>query len=247
MDLELTPRIKEWMEADPASRSVAEGAELLLRINKNRILYANIMRNPEDKRSLLEYHLAKEYKKRLLNATHEEVAGMMKRVEVIATARNLAAPAPATAKSEWQAGKRADHDELPDEVKALYEENRGLIQKMRDAHTRLRLISPENSSCPDSDRYPICKALLSYDAKYRDNWNIYDNYKPGTKLADTEKKTDRRTEAHNAAKTVNLLLGKYMKQTEPDRKLAQRILDLYAVIPSPTPSLVAKMEGAGLI
>lgn len=45
IDLELTPKIKEWLETEPSKRDLMKGAELLLRITRNRIMYANITRN----------------------------------------------------------------------------------------------------------------------------------------------------------------------------------------------------------
>ena len=52
--------------------------------------------------------------------------------------------------SEFKAGKRADHDSLPIEIQALYVENGNIIHKMRELHMRLRSLSVENATCPDS-------------------------------------------------------------------------------------------------
>lgn len=47
IDLELTPKIKEWLDTEPSDRDIMAGAEILLRITRNRILYTNIVRNPQ--------------------------------------------------------------------------------------------------------------------------------------------------------------------------------------------------------
>lgn len=241
INLELTPKIKEWLAADPDKRDLKAGAELLLRITRNRILYNNIMRNPAGKASLLEYHLQKILKKRLIDTTHEEVKQMMAQVDAIADQRGLSG----SVRTPFQNGKRPDHDELPDEVRQLYVENGEIMRLMRETHTRLRMITPLNSTCPDSDRYPLAKAIIDYDRRYRDNWNVYDHYVKGTPMAATVKTVDARTSQKNAVKTINLLLGKYAKN--PTDSNAERIRSLYAQIANPSDALRKKMTDANLL
>ncbi len=242
IDLELTPKVREWLDTDPDKRDMKAGAELLLRITRNRILYTNIMRNPRGKASLLEYHLQKILKTRLIDTTREEVKQMMVQVDAVARQRGLDN---SPSRSQFQNGKRADHDELPDEVKQLYVENAELMRRMREAHTRLRMISPQNSTCPDSDRYPLAKAIIEYDRRYRDNWNVYDHYVKGTPVAATVKAVDSRTAQKNTVKTLNLLLGKYAKT--PTDAVAERIRELYAGVANPTDALHKKMADADLL
>lgn len=241
IELELTPKIQEWLNTDPDKRDLIAGADLLLRITRNRILYANIMRNPSGKASLIEYHLQKILKTRLIDTTHEEVRQMMTKVDDIASVRGFSA----SARTPFQNGKRADHDELPDDVKQLYVENAELMRRMREAHTRLRMINPQNSTCPDSDRYPLAKAIIEYDRRYRDNWNIYDHYVKGTPMAATVKAVDERTAQKNVVKTLNLLLGKYAKT--PTDTAADRIRELYTKVSNPTETLRNKMAKADLL
>lgn len=241
INLELTPAIQKWINTDPDKRDLIAGAELLLRVSRNRILYNNIIRNPKAKAHILEYHLQKILKKRLIDTTHEEVSGMMRKVDAIAQLRGLEK----TPQSEFRLGKRPDHDELPDDVKQLYVENADLRRRMREVHTRLRMINSSNSTCPDSDRYPLAKAIIEYDQRYRDNWNLYDHYIKGTPLASTVKAVDSRTSQKNAVKTINLMLGKYAKS--PSDAVAARIKDLYSKIDNPSVKLRQKMEEANLL
>lgn len=241
IELELTPKIKEWLAVDPGKRDIKAGAELLLRITRNRILYNNIIRNPVGKASLLEYHLQKILKNRLIDTTHEEVKQMMVQVDAIAQQRGLER----SERTSFQNGKRSDHDELPDEVKQLYVENAELMRRMREAHTRIRMITPLNSTCPDSDRYPLAKAIIDYDRRYRDNWNVYDHYVKGTPMAATFKAVDERTAQKNLVKTINLLLGKYAKN--PSDAAADRIRSIWAQIWVPSDALHKKMTEANLL
>lgn len=236
INLELTPKIKEWLDTAPENRDIAAGAELLLRVNRNRILYNNIMRNPAKHAATLEYHLRKILKQRLIDTTHEEVARMMTQVDAIAGQHGFTR----STRSEFQRGKRADHDQLPPDVQQLYVDNADIMRRMRDAHTRLRMINSTNSTCPDSDRYPLAKDIIRLDLQYRDNWNLYDHYVKGTPLAATVRAVDSRTASKNAVKTINLLLGKYAKQ--PSEAQADRIRNLYNQIDNPSAKLKAKMS-----
>ena len=245
IELELTPDIKRWLDTAPSERNLQEGADLLLRITRNRILYANITRNIARHADVIEYQLQKIYNNRIADITHEEVKGMMIKVDTIAQARGLNNPEGSSTRTELQRGKRADHDELPDEIKHLYEENADVLRKMRECHVRIRMISPETSTCPDSDRYPWAKEIIALDTLYRENWNKYDHYVKGTPVLALQLASDPRSDSRNAARVIHLLLGKYA--VNPDDALADRIRDTYARIASPTPAIQQKMTDAGLL
>lgn len=245
IDLELTPDIKKWLDTEPSQRDLQKGADLLLRITRNRILYANITRNISRHAEAIEYHLKKIYMQRLADITHEEVRSMMGRVSAIARNRGLDNPEGSSTRTELQRGKRADHDELPEEIRQLYGDNADIMRKMRECHLRLRMITPENSTCPDSDRYPWAKEIIALDTLYRENWNRYDHYVKGTPVAAVQLATDPRSESRNAARVIHLLLGKYA--ASPDDALAARIRETYAKIASPTPAVTRKMTDAGLL
>ena len=85
-------------------------------------------------------------------------------------------PLAATADETPAKGKRSDHNLLPDEIKVKYVENLSLLQRMRELHLRLRSLSLENSTCPDSERYPFLKELIVLDKKLHANWEAYDHF-----------------------------------------------------------------------
>lgn len=167
---ELTSKIKEWLDTPADNRDILAGAELLLRINRNQIFFRNVARNPSAKAARLEYELRKIYNDRLQDFNHEEVVSLMAQVEQINRSRGLDKQ-PDTSRSDFQRGKRADHEELPQDIQQLWVQNAEIMKKMRDCHTHLRLISTDNSSCPDSDRYPWAKEIVRLDTLLRDNYN----------------------------------------------------------------------------
>lgn len=173
MDNKLTKQIQDWLGAMPDKQDVAAGAMLLLQINRNRILYNNILRNPQKLKSKLEYELRKHLKYRLDGLTLQQVVAMDKKVtkEVAKTVKENALK-----------GRRADHDQLPPEIQQLFFEGHDLMVTMRSIHEKLKLM---NSDKP-CERYTFLKELLAVHDKYRDCYNRYDAYDVNNPTAETE-------------------------------------------------------------
>jgi hypothetical protein len=72
------------------------------------------------------------------------------------------------------------------------------MQQMRRLHTQLQLLSVENSTCPDSERYPFLKELIALDKRYHANWERYDHFKVGEPLPEA---TAEHVEEHPADNT----------------------------------------------
>ena len=194
---ELIPKVKEWLDANPDERDLAAGALLVLQLTNNRIMYQNFMRRPKQYASRIEYELKKKYQFYLQQLTHEQVMEMGKQVEVISKEHNLP-----NEHEEFKKGKRADHDALPVEIQALYAQNLSIMQQMRRLHMQLQLLSVENSTCPDSERYPFLKELIDLDKQYHANWQQYDHFKVGEPLPEQPAEpAEEHVEEHPADKT----------------------------------------------
>ena len=176
MNNEFTERVQKWLNTPESERDYNEGAMLLLKLTGNQIMYRNLtMRRTRQSEEFIVYQLKRRLKFRLAQLTHEQVEQMQRQVDGIVQKRHLEKKESAST-SEFKAGKRADHDELPDEVQALYVENLSIVQKMRELHLKLRSLSLDNAPCPDSERYPFLKELISLDKKLHSNWEAYDHY-----------------------------------------------------------------------
>ena len=114
----------------------------------------------------VEYQLQKYYNICVQALTHAQVEEMSVQDDAI-VAEHI--PLSAAAYEQPQKGKRFDHDLLHDEIKAKYVENLSLLQRMHKLHLWLRLLSLENSTCPDSERYPFLKELITLDKKLHSN------------------------------------------------------------------------------
>lgn len=193
MDHELTKKIRAWLETPEEQRDLEEGALLVLRLSNNRIMYQGFQRNLKRSAKMIAYQLQKYYNFRVQDLTHQEVAEMAAEVQKIVEKDNLQAIPPLAKSSESvgespspeliaaiKKGKRVDHDSLPEDIQALYIENLNILQRMRNLHAKLELLSVENATCPDSERYPFLKELIALDKQYHENWHTYDHFKVGS-------------------------------------------------------------------
>ena len=243
MDNSFTQKIKDWLDTSDDSRDYNEGAMLLLKLTGNQIMYRNLMaRKSRKNEEFIEYQLKKRLSFRLRQVTHEQVEQMQKQVDGIVVKRNLEKTQTAPT-SEFKAGKRADHDSLPDEVQALYVENLSIVQKMRELHLKLRSLSLDNAPCPDSERYPFLKELISLDKKLHSNWEVYDHYTG----ADGEQflTEDLREQSKNAVRMINLNKNRYAKN--PTEELKGKILAWYGQVISPTDKLTNELKNIGIL
>lgn len=188
MDNNFTQKMQDWLNQPAHERDIVAGATMLLQLNHNRVLYTNIVRRPERFADKVEYELRKHLKIRLDGLTVADVVKMerevMPRVEqtlkdapVISTDAEL--PDGTIAR-----GKRPDHDHLPAEIRALWDDNIDNYHKVRDLHHRLK----EMEAAPPCDRYEFLKLLDEADRRYRENLARYDGFvigqEPATVVAD---------------------------------------------------------------
>ena len=172
MDHNFTELIRQWLKTQSDQRDYSVGALYLLKLSGNAVQYRNVVANLEKHKEFIEYQLQKYYDFRVQDLTHEQVEQMSQQVETI-VASNLSL---ASDSDDFKKGKRDDHEQLPDEIKALYVENLSLLQRMREVHLQLRNLSLDDAPCPDSDRYPFLKELIRLDKQMHENWEKYDHY-----------------------------------------------------------------------
>ena len=272
MDIKFTEKVQAWLETPAEERDYDQGAIFLLQLSNNQIMYRNLSRNTKKNAQFIEYQIRKYMKFRLADLTHAQVTEMQKAVDKIVALRHLdreETPVNVTddtdvtgedtgtvdspestnvnVSSEFKAGKRADHDSLPIEIQALYVENGNIIHKMRELHMRLRSLSVENATCPDSERYPFLKELIALDKQYHKNWQVYDSWSAEKAAEGAEQKLieDERQAQKNIYRQINLTKGRYKKN--PTDSLKQQIASLYSQLASPVETLTAELRELGIL
>lgn len=175
MDHVFTQKLQAWLNLPREERDWEAGAMMLLQLSGNKIMYRNISVNPKGKAEFIEGKLQQYLKFRLAALTHEQVKEMEQQVETIMEKRSKFEAEVNEAKN-FKAGKRVDHDTLPEEIQALYVENLDLVHRMRELHLKLRTMSTSTAVCADSERYPFLKEFIFLDKKLHDNWDRYDHF-----------------------------------------------------------------------
>ena len=193
MDKEFTESLKRWLETPREERDVREGAELLLRINGNRHIYNLAMNRPEAAHDHVEYDLKKFLQIRLDGHTVESIREMER--ELLPKVRSLIPPPEEETESEFSEddtveetppapnvhrGRRPDHDELPEHIRAIYDRGGELYEKIRRTFTELQ----DLENAPPCDRYEKIKILEGLYEEYIAGWDEYDAY--GTAAEDEE-------------------------------------------------------------
>lgn len=137
-------------------------------------MYRNLSINPKGKAEFIEGKLRAFLKARREVEAHDEVIILQEQVNAII--ENRTEFKDDNEAKEFKAGKRADHDRLPEDIQALYVENFDLVHRMRELHLRLRLLSDSTKQVPAAERKPLLDEFINLDKKLHANWDTYDHY-----------------------------------------------------------------------
>ena len=176
MDKNLTDKLRQFLETPNEQKDWNAGAILLLQLTNNPIMYRNISLNPKGKADFILGKLQQFLKARCEIENHNEVMSLQSTVNEIVEQRTEFSNPDTNPASDFKAGKRADHDALPDNIQALYVENLDIVHRMRELHLQLRKLSDSTKTIPDSERKPLLDEFIALDKKLHDNWNTYDHY-----------------------------------------------------------------------
>lgn len=178
MDQKFTETLGQWLNLSQAEKTAraAEGAELLLRLSRNRIEYQNLMRDPAARIEYIELRLQKYYNFRVQNLTHEQFVVKAKAAE--AAVKRQLSRSQEHAGTQRYVGKRPDHDQLPQSARDAYEAIPALRKRMAEVHLRLRSVTDLSKSCLDSDAWPFVDELNRLDMQIRQLWQQYDSAVP---------------------------------------------------------------------
>lgn len=197
IDPKFTKKIQDWLYVEPKTDDMAvTGAMLLQQINPRNFAYRRWLSmagtRPKSIISKIEYELKKHLRYRLDGLTLEQVRRLdqnvvpeaKKIIEKGVPKDQAASEADGATKDAQQEvkllGKRADHDQLPDEIKKLWDDNGKLYKDIKATFEELK--SMEN--LPSCDRYDKLQLLASLDSKYLKLMEVYDNYVIGKETAD---------------------------------------------------------------
>ena len=182
----LTEQVAQFLDTPDEQRDWNTAAILLLQLTNNTILYRNISLNPKGKAEFIEGKLKHFLKARREVETHDEVNAMQQQVDnIIETRTEFKEHNEA---QDFKAGKRADHNSLPEDIQALYVENLDIVHRMRELHLRLRMLSDSTKQVSDSERKPLLDEFIALDKKLHANWDTYDHFVAKAESAENKEK-----------------------------------------------------------
>ena len=284
-DVKFTQKIKQWFDSEHTDENIRDGAMLLLQINNNRHLYQQIMLRPQRMLEHLKYELQKHYDYRIKGLSLDEVRKfdgevtplLQKAVDSTADADKLAADvAPhlpfvdaentdsIDATAIIAKGKRADHDQLPDDIKEIWEANCERWKRIKELFEACKAyqLSCDRFEGLNAANEEFQKMLLTLKTEYyayKQSMDQYDHAVPGQKEENAETKTDVVISANaigNARSYITKNIDKLIQlkadgKTEQAEKLQanieQRVKTLLDAKAEIKPATLDKIKEAGIV
>ena len=192
-DPKITEGMVAWLRSDHTDdESIRKGAELLLRVNRNKGLYERILRYPKGGLKKLEYELQKHVNIRLQGYSFDDIQKLdqeiipdikkyVEKCDVVmqeAAAQNqqfneadVMPIGAADGNPLITTGKRPDHDQLPPEIQEIWTKNAERWKKIKESYNLLLTL---NAPC---DRFEHLQLLKELWYKYREDMCRYDDFR----------------------------------------------------------------------
>lgn len=270
MDQILTAKIYNFLQLkEPTEAQIIEGATLLLQCNPNRErgIYNSAMRRPKALLPWIRTDLKKYYDIRQRGLTTPEVEKFNN--ETVALVEETLSMVPDGVAQEGEDGApavhligtrgiRDDHDQLPDEIKAIWERNAERWKKMSRLHFQLAqmIAKPDYAPCDGNE---LCYQLRQVDADLRNDYQIYDSYAiesatPDAGTSNDDSKgdsvdvfTDNVKTIQNARTAISRGLGRKTPHTEESlQKLQEAVNTLFAMKQAIKPETMDKLKAVGV-
>ncbi len=195
LDKEFTKAISVWLSTSREERDVVAGAELLLRLTGNRQFYATACVRPDVVHDHVEYELKKHLSIREAGHNTETLRALERGLlSEMSTMEESAVVSVADESTEDDAyveragedvhvvrrGRRADHDELPEYIQQIVEDNSVRYEQMRVLYNRLLSMQDAAPCDRKEDIFQLDKLHKEWGAA----WKVYDHYGTAEALAD---------------------------------------------------------------
>lgn len=173
MNLNINGLITAWLNQHPDDRDIEYGANLLLQLSGDPINHRIILANPEKYAGWLEKELRKYYEERISCPEAIAAAKVEEKIKPIVKRNNLDVESKEqkTEAEKIKGGRRADHDQLPEEIQQLYVDNGVIRRRMQQTHLRIRMALGDGQDCKE-----LVKELKADDVLMHENWKKYDSY-----------------------------------------------------------------------
>lgn len=286
IDNKFTQKVKEWFDKDHTDENIREGAMMLLQINNNKHLYQVISFNPQGKLELLKYELRKHLNYRNAGMTLDEVKEYDKKVtpilqsaidktsEADKIAAELAPHLPVyednvdiesiTPQALIARGKREDHDQLPENIRKIWDANAALWKKIKEHFEACKAYTQscdryEGLHAADEGFRGMLETLKREYYAYKQGMAEYDAAQPGDEDAQSAEQTTEAAitskQIGNARSYITKSLPKIIELQESGEadkaaalrdKVSERVQLLVSAKAELTADTIAKIQQAGI-
>lgn len=167
IDKKFTEDIQVIVQSENVTdEQIVQGVQLLRRIAPSNMMYMRWEQLANSRPKYIKDHVLKELKKHLAYRLDELTRDQVRILDIKVqkdVKDTLTVP---------HTGKREDHDLLPDEIKALWDDNAVIYKKIKDKFEECKALN-DQQAC---DRYEVLKVLAELDDTYRKNMKAYDDY-----------------------------------------------------------------------
>ena len=262
MDHILTTQIQQFLQLEkPTEEQIREGATLLLRCNpqRERAIYNSAMTRPKSMLPWIKADLKKYLGIRQRGLTTPQVEKFNQ--ETIAAVKQTLSKVPVTVEQDSGEtplipqlgirGLRPDHDQLPENIQALFTKNTERWKSMRKLHAQLAqmIARPGYAACDGNE---ICYQLRQLDTALRNDYEAYDSFvlddkKPTASADHVDVFTDNVKKIQAARAAVSRGIARKTPHTkESFEKLENAVKALVALNQTLKPATVEKLAALGI-
>ena len=251
LDKEFTKAISVWLSTSREERDVVAGAELLLRLTGNRQFYATACVRPDVVHDHVEYELKKHLSIReaghnteTLRALERGLLSEFSAMEKSSDEDESDGVSEGDAYAERagedvhvvRRGRRADHDELPEYIQQIVEDNSVRYEQMRVLYNRLLSLQDAAPCDRKEDIFQLDKLHKEWGAA----WKVYDHYGTSEALADEQDEEDAAT-ADDGVVMDGLTLSKKVSAAKRYLQKHKKKLSELQEIENPDASVLASI------
>ncbi len=266
MDEVLNSKVENFLSlGNPTDAEILEGARLLLRLDplRSRGVYNSAMRRPRAMLPWIRTDLQKHLNIRrrgLTTATVEayNLETLQKVEESLSLEPEKDTSADEEKQNEAQAplipvlgvrGRRADHEQLPADIQAIWERNSERWKKMRQLHAQLAQMIARPGYAP-CDGNELCHVLRETDTALRADWERYDKYvllnETSRSKDHVEVFTDNVKTIQNARTSLSRGLSRKAQNSESLKKIQDAVNTLFALRQAIKPDTMEKLKSLGI-
>ena len=257
MDHLFTARIQQFLQLKkPTDTQIVEGATMLLQLSpaRYRAIYNSAVLRPQSMLPWVRTELKKHQgirKRGLMVAQVEDYNR-----EVVKQVEETLSTVPSTLQVEKEAnvrvvvlgqrGKRSDHEQLPENIRKIWDVNEKRWVQLSRLHYQLAqmIAKPGYAACDGNE---LCFQMRQIDDALRSSYATYDDYQLSTTSETPDSAPDQIKTVQNARTAISRGLSRKTQDEESLSKLQDAVNTLFALKQTVKTATVSKLKALGIV